>query len=127
MKPARQAMAAAVALALCSAWVAGCHHVGPPTDEADGGGGDGDTDTDTEQDSYSLPTDTSEGYCQEEPVYCSDVGPTPAHQYMGCCFDGALYWCWEQDQIWVDSIDCELNGGACGYDPQSEWMDCLYD
>jgi hypothetical protein len=123
MKPVEHAMV--LALAVTTAWVVACHHVGPPGDEGDGGGGD--TDTATDDDGYSPPTDTSDGYCEDEPVYCDDVGPTPAHQYMGCCFDGALYWCWEEDQVWVDSIDCELNGGTCGYDPQSHWMDCLYD
>jgi len=106
----------------------GCRHVGPPSEEGDGGDhGDTDTDTDTDDDTYAPPSDTNEGFCQTEPIYCSDVGPTPAHQYMGCCFDGALYWCWEADQVWVDSIDCELNGGTCGFDVQSQWMDCIYD
>lgn len=113
-------------LAATAVWCAGCRHVGQPTDEGDGGA-DSDSDSDTDDDTYSPPTDTTEGFCDTEPVTCDDVGPTPAHQYMGCCFGGALYWCWEQDQIWVDSIDCELNGGTCGYDSDSEWMDCIYD
>jgi len=115
-------LVAAVALAVGPA----CHHVGPPADDGDGGG-DADSDSESDDDTYTPPTDTTEGFCESEPVYCSDVGPTPTHQYMGCCWGGALYWCWEQDQIWVDSIDCELNGGTCGYDPLSQWMDCIYD
>lgn len=120
MRSISHATALAGALA---AWCAGCHHVGSP------GGGDGGMDggSDTDDDTYTPPTDTEEGFCDEEPVTCDDIGPTPAHQYMGCCFGGALYWCWEQDQVWVDSIDCEANGGTCGYDPLSQWMDCIYD
>jgi hypothetical protein len=109
-------------LVALAALAAGCRHVEQVSlDEGDGGS---DTDTATDTD---FPTDTSAGYCETEPVTCDDVGGTAGAQYLGCCFDGALYWCWEQDQIWVDSIDCELNGGACEYDPLSQWMDCVYD
>jgi hypothetical protein len=117
----------AIALVVASS---GCKHVEAPADEGDDdvdSDSSSDSSSETEPDTYTPPTDTTEGFCQSEPVTCDDVGPTPTHQYMGCCYDGALYWCWEQDQIWVDSIDCEQNGGTCGYDSQSQWMDCIYD
>jgi hypothetical protein len=118
------ALVLAIALAGTS-----CRHVGPDQYGApDDDDADDDTDTDTDSESFTgYPTDTESGYCNQEPEICYDIGLTPLEQYSGCCYDGALYWCWEPGPGPVDSIDCEANGGYCGFDPDSQWMDCIYD
>jgi hypothetical protein len=81
---------------------------------------DGDSDTATDSDSSTQADEHVD--CEAEPETCEDIGATEEAQGFGCCFEGAVYFC---QAGFLDSIDCEAQGYACGYAPGWDMMDCI--